>query len=186
MISRQQLQWPLAWSIATEKDPPLDYSCRVRPEEIGWPSDLCPLLFAAQYQSNGREQAEAALALAFHPMMILFTLYYLDTRTSAEEALPSWMVLFGLIYDEKGIRLQAHYPSVNREATTSQPVYGWGATALSDGEPFEFYTLHSGNSPFRKPYLMAMLNRLQGHCRHVFEKLKSWDGFRQACAQFIE
>jgi hypothetical protein len=163
---------------------PLDYSCRVSSAEMGWPPELCPLLFAAQYKANDHARAKRILASAFHPMMILLILYYLDTRNSVEDPLPSWMVLFGVVYDERGISIHAHHPEIvdrpHYQSGSTERV--WGARSRQLGKPYEeFWEWSLG----RRPKMLATLCRIQGHCRYVLDRLKSWQGYRQACSQFL-
>ena len=167
--------------LCSDYQPP-DYSCRVPPTEIGWPPELCPLLFAAQYKGDDQAEAKRVLACSFHPMMILLLLYYLDTRTSEEEPLPSWMVLFGIIYNEHGLSIHAHYPDVvNLSDNSSNSIrHVWGARSYQLGNPLDHFW--DRNS---RPYILGTLYRIQGHCRHVLEQLKSWRGYRQACSRFL-
>ena len=163
---------------------PLDYSCRVSSAEMGWPPELCPLLFAAQYKANDPARAKRILASAFHPMMILLILYYLDTRGSVEDPLPSWMVLFGVVYDERGLNIHAHYPEIvdrpHYQSGSTKRV--WGTRSRQLGKPSEeFWEWDLGS----RPKMLATLCRIQGHCRNVLDRLKSWQGYRQACSQFL-
>jgi hypothetical protein len=152
--------------------------------EMGWPPELCPLLFAAQYKGKDCAQAERVLACSFHPMMILLLLYYLDTRTSAEEPLPPWMVLFGVTYDERGLSIHAHYPEVvDLPDNGSDPTRRvWGAHSDRLGKGLEDFW---GWDITTRPYILGTLYRIQGHCRHVLERLKSWRGYQQACSRFL-
>jgi hypothetical protein len=183
LCSRQSLQWPVGLMGPSQE--PLDYSCRVSSKEMGWPMKLCPLLFAAQYQRGNYEQAEASLASGFHPMMILMILYYLDTRTCADEPLPAWMVLFGVIYDEHGISIHAHYPEIlHFPKDSSDPdARRWGARSYPlVSSPVDF----SGWPITKRPYILGTLYRIQGHCKHVLERLKCWQGYQQACSLFFK
>jgi hypothetical protein len=148
---------------------------------MGWPAELCPLLFAAQYKGNDCAQAKRVLACSFHPMMILLLLYYLDTRTSEEEPLPSWMVLFGVIYDEHGLSIHAHYPEVvDNSSDPTRRVWGAHSNHIGNGlEDFQGWDITT------RPSILGTLYRIQGHCRHVMERLKAWKGYRQACSRFL-
>jgi hypothetical protein len=49
---------------------------------------LSLILFGAHYRGEDRQTAVDILARAFQPVMTLFTLYYLDSRTSIDEEMP--------------------------------------------------------------------------------------------------
>jgi hypothetical protein len=117
-------------------------------------------------------------------MMISLLLYYLDTRTSEEEPFPSWMVLFGVIYDECGLSIHAHYPEVvDFSENISDPARRvWGARSYHLGDALESSL---GWDITTWPYILGILYRIQGHFRHVMEHLKAWRGYQQACSQFL-
>jgi hypothetical protein len=182
-LSRQPLHWPEPF-VLSGPAPVLDFTCRVRPDIMGWSEELCPLLFAAQYAGSGREQAVTRLAKAFQPMMTLLILYYLDCRLSRKEEMPSWMILFGVIYDESGLSIRAHYPCFNspRIASKSTRSHGWGSTSRSMGNNF-IWLVHE--EPHTRGSLFATLNQIQGHCLYVMEKLQTWNGFEAAVSRLL-
>jgi hypothetical protein len=165
--------------------PVVDYICRATTRSIGWHEEMCPLLFAAQFDINqdfnrcGKHSAAQALAAVFQPMMVIFILYYLDTRISTDDPMPPWMVLFGIYYNENGIVIRGHYPSFQPPMESHPDICsGWIATS-SIVETVHRWALLG--SPHRRGPLISTLNRIQGHCLHVLERLKAWEGYEPAC-----
>jgi hypothetical protein len=86
------------------------------------------------------------------------------------------MVLFGVVYDEKGIYIQSFYPIF----TPSSPYQaeGWGASStMVTGR----YHDSMQSPPYNRNTTLSVLYRLQGHCRFVYEQLSRWDGLGRAC-----
>jgi hypothetical protein len=167
--------------------PVVSYTCRANPRYMGWREDMCPLLFAAQF--NPREhlhsgELDAAiwtLTEAFRPMMTLFILYYLDTRASPSEPFPFWMVLFGIVYNEDGMVVRGHIPCFQPRTNglrEDSEELGWRArswmveTSYSDALAYP---------PFHRGPLLSTPNPIQGHYRLVLERLKAWEGYGRAC-----
>jgi hypothetical protein len=147
---------------------------------------MCPLLFAAHFNSGQehslyeRDLANWELAETFQPMMTLFILYYLDTRTSTSDPFPSWMVLFGMVYTESGVIVRGHSPCFQPQTNGPPDIgeeLGWRATSWDVYED-ECNTLL--RPPNRRP-LFSILNRIQRHSKQVFECLKAWEGYGRAC-----
>jgi hypothetical protein len=163
--------------------PIIDYTCRERHVSFGQNQKFQPLLFAAQRSGIRPRQAVEQLALAFQPMMTLFILYYLDTRANPEEPMPHWMVLFGAVYNENGLLLQAYHPSFNMTMAPSEGSNrgsGWGAHTLElSHEQYLHYAMRKeqwGRGPS-----LEILRTIQGHCNVVLEHLQQWDGYDHAC-----
>jgi hypothetical protein len=167
--------------------PIIDYTCRARPVSLGQNQKFQPLLFAAQCMGRGPRQATEQLALAFQPMMTLFILYYLDTRVHAGEPMPHWMILFGAVYHEEGLMIQAYHPSFNIALSPledSSCVSGWGAHSLELW--YEQY-LHCAmtTEQWRRGPTLEILRTIQGHCNVVLEHLQQWDGYDRACERIF-
>jgi hypothetical protein len=167
--------------------PVIDYTCRARHVSFGHNQIFQPLLFAAQHIGRDPCRAIEQLALAFQPMMTLFILYYLDTRAHAEEPMPYWMVLFGAVYHENGLLVQAYYPSFNVATSPlddSSCVSGWGAHTLGLWCKNYLYSTMSTEQWGRGPSL-EILRTIQGHCNVVLEHLQQWDGYDRACERIF-
>jgi hypothetical protein len=78
------------------------------------------------------------------------------------------MVLFGVIYDEHGITIRAHYPET--KTSTKGPLdpdtHVWGACSYKMGLSFKDF---SAWPMTQRAYILGTLYRIQGHCKHVLE-----------------
>jgi hypothetical protein len=175
--SRSKVSWPTPLS---QHGPPpvVDYSCQAGLGDGIHSVSLSLMLFGAHYRGEDRKIAVDILARAFQPMMSLFILYYLDSRSSPVEEMPWWMVLFGVVYDEKGIFIQSFYPIF----TPSSPYQaeGWGANSTRVTNHY-FYHKSMQGPPYGRNPTLNVLNRIQGHCRLVYEQLSRWEGLGRAC-----
>lgn len=161
----------------------VDYICCAKPSNARSFGDIRLLLFAAQYEKDDARSAVELLAKAFQPMMTLFILYYLDTRTSREALMPSWMVLFGIVYDENGFSVQSYFPSFQLPLEGSSHLHqdvGWTANAWSVTNE-ECETMR--RAPNQRGTMIGILMRLQSHCRHVLEQLEKWDGYERVTSK---
>jgi hypothetical protein len=181
ILRRQTLGWPLFLTRGVPL-PVIDYTCQAQPISSVWGKSIRPLLFAAQRRDTPAHSPIELLSLAFQPMMTLFTLYYLDTRTSQDEPMPQWMVLFGALYDEEGIEIVAFYPTFclpNFKLPEDIDNWGWGASSY--GVSHDYIGIMS-TPPWERGSPLAMLYRIQGHCIHVLERLTCWDGHQRVSA----
>jgi hypothetical protein len=152
---------------------------------MAWQDDFSPLLFAAQHRGENTGYAAKQLAMAFQPMMMLFVLYHLDCRRSVDEPLPSWMVLYGAVYDEHGLTIHAHTPHFSRPRKSADIVsdWGWGSASVSIRHDYPSIVHKEPNG---RGSFFATLNRIQGHCTHVLEKLQAWDGYERAVSRILQ
>lgn len=181
VISHASLKWPKLLS-QIRHPPVIDYTCVAKLPASKSQGEMDLLLFAAHYRDNNEKAAIQALALAFQPMMTLLTLYHLDTRTSRDDLMPWWMCLFGVIYDEKGISIEAFTPAYQEPRdVSSNGEIGWRAETSSFSRKFRH---HMGLPPHDWSGMIASLYRIQSHCSHVLEQLRSWDGYERICTKF--
>jgi hypothetical protein len=159
----------------------IDYTCRARKDAMVWQDDFSPLLFAAQHGGDDTRHAAKQLAMAFQPMMTLFILYHLDCRRSKDEPLPSWMILYSAVYDEDGLTIHAHTPHFSLPHI--MPDWGWGAASLSIRHDY-LSIIHK--EPSARGGFFATLNRIQGHCTYVLEKLQAWGGYERAVSRILQ
>jgi len=151
--------------------PVVDYSCQAGLDDRVHSVTPTLMLFGVHYSGEDGRAAIDILARAFQPMMALFILYYLDSRTSVDEEMPRWMVLFGVVHDEKGIIIQSYYPIFNKPD-------GWGACSTRVTDDY-YDTMQL--APYNRNAALNALYRVQGHCRFVYEQLSRWEGLRRAC-----
>jgi hypothetical protein len=182
--SEQLVRWPKLFRKANSS-PVVDYVCRATSHSIGWHEKMRPVLFAAQfdphedYYRQDKQSAAWRLASVFQPMMTMFILYFLDTRICTDDAMPPWMVLFGIYYNESGMIIRAHSPCFQPSVDSRPGIHsGWRATSLVVEADYRWAMLEM---PHRRGPLLSTLNRIQGHCVHVLERLKAWGGYERAC-----
>jgi hypothetical protein len=177
--SREILQWPPQF-VQGSHIPTIDYTCRAVDFSFGSHQKLYPLLYAAQYEKGDRLSATHKLAIAFQPMMMLFILYYLDTRTRRDEPMPAWMFLFGAVYNDTGFTHHIYHPVFRPPAQIRHvPAHDWGWGAVQ--ADFRVCKYNVTTFPALGMSIpLAALDRVQGHCRHVLECLSKWDGYQQA------
>ena len=161
------------------------------PASIYWDDGTAPIAFAVErysdidaYHHDNRDAAVVRLAVVFHPMMQLFLEYYLAHRADNNEAMPEWMILFGVVFDDQfGYEAVGLHPTWHptRDPPTGQPV-GWGATArignIRDSDMMV-------KSPWRHMRLMETIGMLQAHNMVTLGHLQSWPGYcdaAQKCA----
>jgi hypothetical protein len=138
-----------------------------------WGPLATPVLFAAQYIRHGHADVYTQLAQVFHQTIIVLILYYLDTRRSIDEPLPSWMYLCGIVYDADGFDIVAHYPLFWSEEER-EGRYGWGASSrLMNRRFWNMFT----ESPQLRGSGLASLLRIQSHTRFILNQLQAWDGY---------
>jgi hypothetical protein len=113
-------------------------------------------------------------------MMVIFILYYLDTRVSTDDPMPPWMILFGIHYNENGVVVRSHSPCFLPSLPSGFGVTGgnWRATSsvVNAGHDWDLYKL-----PLHRGPLLNTLNRIQGHCAYVLDRLRAWEGYERAC-----
>lgn len=145
---------------------------------LPWDPRDSPILFAARYIEDLSYPPEVehvgTLAWTFHSTIIIFILYYLDTRKSPSEPLPTWMATYGMVYSRQGTVLYRHFPTVSNVGGGSLQ---WGATAVCCS--LEYNEVFRTTSA-QRTHAMAMFYRLQSHMRLVLEKLCTWDGYKRA------
>lgn len=157
--------------------PVIDYACQATLGNIPLRKHSL-MLFGVQYKRFDTKRAVETLAKAFQPMMTLFILYYLDTRTSLEEEMPWWMVLFGVLFDKEGVLIQSFYPVFNPHSHQSRSVdIGWGANSTT---VTDYYNDTMRRPPYDRNRTLGIFYRIQGHCGFVFEQLSRWDGLQRA------
>ena len=153
---------------------------------MGWREDMCPVLFAAHFDPflDGQYwlDDEAVLTMftaVFQPMISLFILYYLDTRTTSDDPMPLWMVPFGMTYTRSGMMIWGHCPWFRSAADNDKRGSGWSA--------HHWQAAHMHDSTLRmstaeRGPLLGTLNHIQGHCKYVLEQLRAWEGYDRAYA----
>lgn len=158
----------------------VDIGCVPTKSALAWDEKTAPLLLAAQFSGGvdvDAREASQQLACGFHSALIVLILYYLDTCShpgAKDSKLPSWMVLYGIIYTETGFSIHQHYPVFRPNHDGSG---GWWGAASSWAAYFN--NVFDRPSPYRSQSMSALL-RICGHTRFVLENLVNWDGYERA------
>ncbi|CCA76055.1 hypothetical protein PIIN_10055 [Serendipita indica DSM 11827] len=177
-------QWPVLLQVGDFCPP--DYSCRAVGSAMGWSDNLTPVLFAAHCEGGNPQEALEILAATFHQTMILFILYYLDTRSTWDEDMPGWMVLYGITYSSEmqGFRIHAYHPIFESPEDPNAPhsSASWGAVSTNLVTGFKGVWRQD---PWCREPLLATLSRIQGHCMDVLSRLRAWSGYSKLWKQFL-
>jgi hypothetical protein len=154
----------------------LDVACLPLDTVLPSASQVMPVFLAAQYVTDSEMGAVEQLASAFHTTLMIMIVYYLDRRSRVDENLPSWMVLYGVIFDESGFRLQEFYPVYTGDRTVKPADIGWGASsdcvASSTIRTFTVHELYRGR-------LIQVLLRVVSRAQEILQKLVQWDGYQR-------
>ncbi|CCA76656.1 hypothetical protein PIIN_10646 [Serendipita indica DSM 11827] len=176
-------EWPSLLQVGNFLPP--DYSCRAVGSAMGWSDDLTPVLFAAHDEGENPQNALETLAATFHQTMILFILYFLDTRSTWDEEMPGWMVLYGITYSSKmqGFTIHAYHPIFESPEDPNAPHSSgsWGAVSLEIVKGFRGVW---GQDPWCREPLLATLTHIKGHCMDVLSRLRAWPGYSKVWTQF--
>jgi hypothetical protein len=143
---------------------------------LPWDRRAMPILLAAQFSESryGHDRRAAeTLACALHPTMVLLILYYLDTRSRIEDSLPSWMIIYGIIYTPSGFSVHEHYPNYRPGQVDSPARWTFSSTWSAKFE----YGLD--RPPSERGHSLAALLRISGHTQCVLENLRKWDGYQR-------
>jgi hypothetical protein len=166
----------------------LSLASLVPPRELHWEREQLPVLFTAQYCIKGNEKdATAQIAYALHQTLLTLVLYYLDTRETLDEQLPTWMVVYGLVYHEEGFSIQAHFPVFHFSRVDTGEwtprTFGWAFYSVpvqtNMRSPF------SSLSESRRTEIATLL-RLQSHARHMLSRLQEWTGHKRTLRVLYE
>ncbi|PVF91634.1 hypothetical protein CPB86DRAFT_878406 [Serendipita vermifera] len=163
----------------------VDVACIPHPRSLQWSTCITPVLLAAQYEDGDRRHAAEILAQAFHCTIIIFILYYLDSRLTESDPIPPWMILFGVIYNERGFIVQGYHPTVNFRGDIPSPgnySFKWAACSreIADFDrSFQF-------GPASRSRSLAAILRIHSHTRYIMKKLKNWSGYKQIVQPFVK
>jgi hypothetical protein len=164
----------------------LSLASLVSPQRLQWKSTQLPVLFAARHCLKGNENnAAAQMAYALHQTLLTLVLCYLDTRHALHEPLPTWMVVYGIIYHEEGFSIQAHFPVFHFSPVDTGEwtprTFGWAFYSV----PVRTYNTFSPLSDSRRRELVTLL-RLQSHARFMLRQLQEWTGHERTLRLLYE
>ena len=139
----------------------------------GWPKALCPFACVASWSDHlsdekVRPEDQQSLASSLQGSLNILILYYLSTRKTLNDTLPTWLFIYGILYDECGAKIFAHYPRLV-EIPGQEPFWGYGSAMVTNNQGSVFTTI-SGDYSFAQALL-----RIQGHTLRLMGKLEAWD-----------
>jgi hypothetical protein len=155
----------------------VDVACIPSAQTLPWSHFLTPVLLAAQYNDGNRRHSAEILAHTFHYTIIIFILYYLDSRSNEEDPIPSWMILLGIIYDEQGFIIQEYYPTLSCDEKMSNSGHVSCKWTACSHESASFGRTFTYGPPSRSDALAAIL-RIHSHARYILKKLEAWSGYK--------
>ncbi|KIM21485.1 hypothetical protein M408DRAFT_29554 [Serendipita vermifera MAFF 305830] len=150
-------------------NPKPDYAARVSGENWNhWPTLMSPIIVSGECKpaSEVNDSTEAQLAMNSTAIMVLFTMMYLSTRTSASEDIPPWMFTTSLVYTEEGFAIYAHYPEFTRS-------HEWNFVSALLSKHFVGVWTDETSDQDRMRGLAALL-KLRLHAQFVTERLLDW------------
>jgi hypothetical protein len=74
--------------------------------------NLRPVLFAADAKTDDKKDVAAQLAMNSIGTLILFILFYLDTRVKADAQFPGFCWIPAVVYHRAGFEVYAHFPKL--------------------------------------------------------------------------
>lgn len=149
-----------------------------------WDSKLLPALWVTEAKANSTTPTSLLgapqVAPVVMPAIVMFILFYLDTRRSLNEPLPSWAFIFSLLYNKDGYDIYVHYPRYDETQK------GWGAYFLLYSAHKTIFTDQSDRR--KRIRALAIMQRMQSHELFVLERFKEWTdrGGYDRCIKFLE
>ncbi|KIM20164.1 hypothetical protein M408DRAFT_266670 [Serendipita vermifera MAFF 305830] len=152
----------------------LDVASVPSPKQPYFKPYALPVLMAAQYLYKNKRNVVEELASGFHAIMVIMILYYLDTRSTTSEPLPTWMVLHGLIFNHLGLEVYDFHPVYRSSVDGTKQ--GWGASSA--------FVTNSLDQAFTQQFLdrgrlVAALLRVKSRAHDVLRRLMGWDGYHR-------
>jgi hypothetical protein len=151
---------------------------RPRPALLSQKSSISLPLFCANYVENFNQEDEALAQMSYflQGTLMVFILYYLDTRLTVEEPLPSWMMLYSLTFNASKVYLFVNYPlyRARKDPESSAKRRGEWGFHCGSAEAFSgVFTEDNGD----KLRLMGALLQIQNHCTFLLKQLQGWERY---------
>ncbi|PVF91637.1 hypothetical protein CPB86DRAFT_298178 [Serendipita vermifera] len=107
----------------------------------------------------------------------------LHTRRNVDDKLPSWMLLYGIIYGDSGFIIQEHYPVYHRRSQRGDPSsqFGWGAISFPASNCVETFL----SPPAQRARPLAALQRVVDNAQNLLQKLSAWDGYKRILSSHL-
>jgi hypothetical protein len=150
--------------------PEPDFAARA--SGMGWehiPMNLRPVLFVADAKVDDKKEVEVQLAMSSIGTLILFVLFYLDTRVKLNARLPAFCWVPAVVYHRTGFEIYAHFP-VLKQREVGDWYWGFGAQLMSDA----FSDAWLDTRKNKRMQALNALTMLRTHALLVSERLGAW------------
>ena len=136
-----------------------------------WDKRLLPALWVMEAKASDTTPdplyGAPQVAPVVMPVLVMFILFYLDTRERLDEDLPPWSFIFSLLYNHEGYNIYVHYPRYDRARKM------WGAYSM------RFFSEHERifrSAPYARMriHALAIFQRMQSHELFVLERFMEW------------
>jgi len=133
------------------------------------PMNLRPVLFVADAKIDDKKRVQAQLAMSSIGTLILFILFYLDTRVKPDARFPAFCWIPAVVYHRTGFEVYAHFPML-KQRECGDWYWGFGAQLMS--RSFSDVWLESRDK--RRMKALNALTMLRTHALLVSERLGAW------------
>ncbi|CAG7852271.1 SubName: Full=Uncharacterized protein {ECO:0000313/EMBL:CCA74217.1} [Serendipita indica DSM 11827] len=136
--------------------------------------NLLPVVMVAEAKRELKPDYEAVQnALTTLPILDLFVRIYLHTRSSPDDAMPSWMYTYGIVFAPTGFEVYAHYVmQVKTRAASVRYIWEPRSTLVSN-KYAECWTGTEPESPERFRVAQCLYHVLN-HTLFVNEQVSRW------------
>jgi hypothetical protein len=136
--------------------------------------NLRPVLFVADAKIDDKKRVEAQLAMSSIGTLVLLTLvlfilFYLDTRVKLNARLPAFCWIPAVVYHRTGFEVYAHFPTL-KQRDAGDWYWGFGAQLMSDA----FNDVWLNTRKDRRMKALNALTMLRTHALLVSERLGAW------------
>lgn len=131
--------------------------------------NLRPVLFAANAKTDYKKDVAAQLAMNSIGTLILFILFYLDTRVTADAQFPGLCWIPAVVYHRAGFEVYAHFPKL-RIDEEGECYWGFGSQLMSS----RYNDAWVEENRHKRMIALDALTRLRTHAILVAERLGAW------------
>ena len=136
----------------------------------GWDKRLLPALWVIEAKANRTTPdplyGAPQVAPVVLPVIVMFILFYLDTRQTLDEGLPPWSFIFSLVCNQEGYNIYVHYPRYDRDLKM------WGAYSMLFSEHETIFQSEADSRT--RIHGLAIMQRMQSHELFVLERFMEW------------
>jgi hypothetical protein len=131
--------------------------------------NLRPVLFTANAKSDNKKIVAPQLAMNTMGTLILFILFYLDTRVEPHGQFPGFCWIPAVVYHRAGFDVYAHFPKL-RIDEDGEYYWGFGSQLMSS----RYANAWLEEKRYKRMAALDALTRLRTHAILVAERLRAW------------